>query len=380
MAGLFLVCLSVGAVSGQTPETVNIALIESTYYPASITVEPGTTVIWTNHDSVNHTVTSTEDHFDSGRLAPGETFEFTFTDPGIYRYVCSIHPSTPDPLMHGEIIVSETDDTANITVIQTISRDSSLTFMTTAVIASDLTDLLGGEDEYTVFAPNNTAFLELGNRTVKELFTQTGDLNITVRRHLVEGRYTEQDLRELANETGNATLQTLLGEDLMLNLTGDDNLTVDGAEIVTADINATNGIVHVIDAVLVPENVSMRLEENVTPGINVTDQAIENESIMIARAVSDGPGWIAVHTDANGTPGPIIGYGPVNDSVNENVTIEIELENATGTLHAMLHIDAGEVGVYEFPGADVPAEADGEVVVEPFNVTGLPEDLTLPDR
>jgi plastocyanin len=69
--------------------------------PAELTVAPGTTVTWTNDESgIPHTTTSDDGDWDSGTLQPGDTFSFTFDEPGTYAYSCSIHPS-----MHGTIVV-----------------------------------------------------------------------------------------------------------------------------------------------------------------------------------------------------------------------------------------------------------------------------------
>ena len=56
-------------------------------------VPVGTTVIVTNDDTANHTWTATDGSFDSGSLAPGDTFEFTFTEAGTFEYVCNFHPA-----------------------------------------------------------------------------------------------------------------------------------------------------------------------------------------------------------------------------------------------------------------------------------------------
>src|SRR5690606_4177874 len=74
---------------------------DNAYDPLTLTVEAGTTVRWTNMDSLAHTVTSgTSDgtvgtpdgQFDSGFMNPGDTFEFTFEEPGEYEYYCLPHP------------------------------------------------------------------------------------------------------------------------------------------------------------------------------------------------------------------------------------------------------------------------------------------------
>jgi hypothetical protein len=108
----------------------------------------------------------------------------------------------------------------------------------------------------------------------------------------------------------------------------------------------------------------------VTPSVTVSDQAIEDDTVTIDEVVSAGPGWIVIHADDDGAPGGVIGFSPVISGTNSDVAVEIDVDMATETLHAMLHVDAGTVGTYEFPGDDVPAVANGEVVDVTFQVTG----------
>jgi plastocyanin len=73
--------------------TVHVTIQNFAFSPQTINVAPGTTVVWTNKDSTEHTVTSdTGAWSDSGSLATGRTFSHTFTKAGTYRYHCSIHP------------------------------------------------------------------------------------------------------------------------------------------------------------------------------------------------------------------------------------------------------------------------------------------------
>ncbi|MCJ7659717.1 MAG: hypothetical protein MUO67_11255, partial [Anaerolineales bacterium] len=85
------------------------------------------------------------------------------------------------------------------------------------------------------------------------------------------------------------------------------------------------------------------------PSVVVEDQSIESGQVTIASVVSDGAGWLVVHTQADGKPGPILGFSPVDDGENSAVLVEIDAANATETLYAMLHTDAGEMGTFEFP-------------------------------
>lgn len=105
-----------------------------------------------------------------------------------------------------------------------------------------------------------------------------------------------------------------------------------------------------------------------TPSVSVSDQAIVNDTVTIAKVVSAGPGWLVVHKDVGGAPGPVIGYAAVKNGTNDNVVVKIDSHSGTPTLYAMLHIDAGKVGTYEFPGPDVPVMLDGKMVSPPFKV------------
>jgi plastocyanin len=69
-----------------------LAIENFNFTPADITVAPGTTVTWTNNDDVEHTVTSSTNAFGSSAIETGNSFSFTFTQPGTYTYFCSIHP------------------------------------------------------------------------------------------------------------------------------------------------------------------------------------------------------------------------------------------------------------------------------------------------
>lgn len=110
-------------------------------------------------------------------------------------------------------------------------------------------------------------------------------------------------------------------------------------------------------------------------GLSVTDQELMDGAVTIPVVSSDADGWMVIHADADGGPGPVIGFAPVTAGDNADVLVIIDVAGATETLHAMLHVDEGTAGVYEFPGADVPArDADDNIVMMPFAVTGLPDD------
>ncbi len=107
-----------------------------------------------------------------------------------------------------------------------------------------------------------------------------------------------------------------------------------------------------------------------TPLVDVASQTSGTGSVLIEYVVSVGPGWVNIHLqNADGSPGDVIGYAPVKDGVNYDVTVPIDMSKAGTKLIAMLHKDLGKVGTYEFPGPDVPVTTpEGQVVMESFDL------------
>ena len=90
LAGALLTCATGTAAVAAPPVTVDIT--KFAYAPKEVTVAPGTRVVWTNRDETPHTVTSTDKAFASKALDTGDTYEFTFTSEGDFKYLCTVHP------------------------------------------------------------------------------------------------------------------------------------------------------------------------------------------------------------------------------------------------------------------------------------------------
>ena len=71
--------------------TVQVQIKGMNFHPDALTVAPGTTVTWSNADAFGHTTTSDTKMWDSGLLAPGKRFSYTFTQPGTFPYHCAVH-------------------------------------------------------------------------------------------------------------------------------------------------------------------------------------------------------------------------------------------------------------------------------------------------
>jgi plastocyanin len=90
-----------------TGQEYTISMSAMEFEPDQLTVPVGATVVWTNTDTMAHTVTADDDSFSSGILEPGETFSQAFNEPGEYQYYCELHGEPGRLGMAGMIIVTE---------------------------------------------------------------------------------------------------------------------------------------------------------------------------------------------------------------------------------------------------------------------------------
>lgn len=107
---------------------------------------------------------------------------------------------------------------------------------------------------------------------------------------------------------------------------------------------------------------------DVTGSLSAEDQESDGMTLTVASVELEGieGGWIAVHADQDGAPGPVIGTQQVEQGENTEVEVTLDEAVTTGAFWPMLHVDDNTIGTYEFPmveGADLPVMADGEVVV-----------------
>jgi hypothetical protein len=104
---------------------------------------------------------------------------------------------------------------------------------------------------------------------------------------------------------------------------------------------------------------------------NMGDVSTTVQPVVVASSVvSDGPGFLVIHTDNNGAPGPVAGYAAVENGVNLDVMVSLDLLPATPVLFPMLHVDTCEIGTYEFgavQGCDGPVRVNDAVLTFPIN-------------
>lgn len=98
LAGAALACVIAPSVAQNT--AVPVTIDNFVFEPERLTIKAGTTVTWTNHDDIPHTVAASDRKFKSKVMDTDESYSFTFSTPGEYQYFCSLHPH-----MTGTIVV-----------------------------------------------------------------------------------------------------------------------------------------------------------------------------------------------------------------------------------------------------------------------------------
>lgn len=132
-----------------------------------------------------------------------------------------------------------------LSIIETAEAAGGFTTLLAAVEAAGLTETLDGEGPFTVFAPTDDAFAALPEGTVEALLEDPDALSNILLYHVVPGEVTAEQVTTLESAT------TVQGADIAISIEG-DSVFVNDAQVTMTDIAASNGVIHVIDAVLMP--------------------------------------------------------------------------------------------------------------------------------
>ena len=132
-------------------------------------------------------------------------------------------------------------------IVEVAASNEDFTTLVAAVQAAGLADVLSGEGPYTVFAPTNEAFAKLPEGTVEMLLLPENKdkLVAILTYHVVAGAVTAAQVVELTEVT------TLQGGTAVISVT-EAGVTIDGAKVIITNLDASNGVVHVIDTVIMP--------------------------------------------------------------------------------------------------------------------------------
>jgi len=129
-------------------------------------------------------------------------------------------------------------------IVDTAVAAGSFKTLATALQAAGLIDTLKGKGPFTVFAPTDEAFAKIPKADLDALLKDKAKLTAVLTYHVVPGKVMAKDVKP-------GTAKTVQGGNLTLATTG--GVTVNGAKVIKADVAASNGVIHVIDTVLLPK-------------------------------------------------------------------------------------------------------------------------------
>jgi uncharacterized surface protein with fasciclin (FAS1) repeats len=246
---------------------------------------------------------------------------------------------------------------AQNSVVDIIVNSADHDTLEAAVIAAELADDLSGPGPFTVFAPTDAAFAALPSGTIETLLTDpTGTLAQILLYHVVSGQALSTDL------TDGQTITTLLGEDITVTI-GMNGVMINNATVVVADITATNGVVHVIDAVLLPPAPQ--------PTTTVVDVIVNSDVHNTLEAAVVAAGLVET---LSGT-GPFTVFAPTDAAFAALPagTVETLLADPTGTLTQILlyHVVGAQALSTDLTNGQTVVTLQGQAVTVTINAEGV---------
>jgi uncharacterized surface protein with fasciclin (FAS1) repeats len=129
-------------------------------------------------------------------------------------------------------------------IVDTAVSAGSFTTLVTAVQKAELVDTLKGKGPFTVFAPNDAAFAKVPSDQLNALLADKEKLTAVLTYHVVPGKVMAADV------AGMTSAKTVQGQEIRIDTS--DGVKVNGAKVIQTDILASNGVIHVIDTVIMP--------------------------------------------------------------------------------------------------------------------------------
>jgi uncharacterized surface protein with fasciclin (FAS1) repeats len=296
-----------GLIAQDNPCGVEGIVVEASSYqyaPSSLEVEAGQTVVWVNMGGF-HDVNGVASSIGTTWNNP-ETFAFdavngstmgtcigfqTFTVEGTYDYDCAIGNHAEQGMVASVTVIAPPSNT----VVDIIVNSEDHTLLEAAVGAAGLVDALNGDGPFTVFAPTDAAVVALTEAlgiSAEELLAlpNLGDI---LQYHVVAASAFSTDL------TDGQMIGTLQGSDVTVSINM-DGVFINEAMVTVADIAADNGVVHVIDAVLLPPAPVSNTVVDII--VNSEDHTVLEAAVLaadLAGALSaEGPFTVFAPTDA----------------------------------------------------------------------------------
>jgi transforming growth factor-beta-induced protein len=279
---------------------------------------------------------------------------------------CGTAEPTAEPVSEPvEIPVEEEaqEMTESKSIVDIAVEDGRFTTLVAAVQAAGLAETLSGEGQFTVFAPTDDAFAALPEGTVESLLEEPeGALKDILLYHVAEGAVPAETVVTLESAT------TIQGEPVAIAVTDGEVVLNDSAKVIITDIEASNGIIHVIDAVILPPSMSEAAAE--AEGEMAEEEMMEAKSIAEIAAADGRFTTLLAALDAAGLAETFAGEGaftvfaPTDDAFAAlpEGTVESLLADPQGALTDVLtyHVVDGVVPAETVVGLDSATTLLGE--------------------
>ena len=132
-----------------------------------------------------------------------------------------------------------------VSTAETIASNPQLSTLNSLIVKAGLVDTLKGAGPFTVFAPSNEAFSKVPTKTLADLGADQARLKAVLTYHVIPGKVMAADIKN------NSSVKTVNGANVSVSKAG-EFVTVEDGMVQKADLTATNGVVHIIDSVLIP--------------------------------------------------------------------------------------------------------------------------------
>ncbi len=176
------------------------------------------------------------------------------------------------------------------TIVDVAANDDRFSTLVTAVEAAGLVEILSGDGPFTLFAPTDAAFDTLPEGALEGLLADPEALADVLTYHVVPASVPAAEVTNLSNA------ETVQGQPLVIGSAG--GVTINGANVVETDVEASNGVVHVTDAVLLP------------PSADIVDTAVQAGSFSTLTTALDAAGLVEVLRGE----GPFTVFAPTDDA------------------------------------------------------------------
>jgi uncharacterized surface protein with fasciclin (FAS1) repeats len=185
---------------------------------------------------------------------------------------------------------------SNVDIVQTAVAAGQFTTLASLLQKAGLVDTLATGGPFTVFAPTDAAFAKVPKATLDALAADPAKLKAVLLYHVVPGRVTAADVVKLTSA------KTAEGRSVAIKVTN-GAVFVDGAQVTTPDIEATNGVIHVIDSVLIPQEATATppktiVQTAVAAGSFKTLTSLLKKAGLVGALQGKGPFTVFAPTDA----------------------------------------------------------------------------------